>query len=135
MKKSFFTAIALFILAACSSPNPDIAGKWKLISYGNAANPTPVVPDVDTSINFNLNGEIDGNVGCNSFGGNYEVSGDTIVFRSIMSTMMYCEETSPQEQAVLGLFSDNVDLQFQMNGDALTITSVDGASVVNLARK
>ncbi len=135
MKKSFFTTIALFILAACSSPNPDIAGEWKLISYGNSANPTPAVPDVDTFINFDLNGEIGGNVGCNSFGGNYEVSGDTIVFRSIMSTMMYCEETSPQEQAVLGLFSDDVKLRIQINSNTLTITSTDGSSVVNLARK
>ena len=49
--------------------------------------------------------------------------------------MMYCDETSAQEQAVLSVFSDNVKLQIQLNGNTLTITSPDGASVVNLARK
>ena len=138
MKKISLLAITLFILAACSngsSASTDITGDWKLISYGDAANPTPAVPNVDTSIKFESNGQISGNVGCNGFGGNYEVSGDKITFNSIMSTMMYCEETSPQEQGILSLFSDNVKLKFQMNGDTLTITSADGSSIVNLARK
>ena len=135
MKKTFILAITLFILAACSSASAEITGDWKLISYGDADNTTPVIPDVDTSIKFDSNGQISGNVGCNSFGGNYEVSGDKIAFSSIISTMMYCEKTSSQEQAVLSIFSDNVNLQIRMNGNTLTITSADGASVVNLARK
>ena len=135
MKKTFLLAITLFILAACSSASADITGDWKLTSYGDAAKTTPAIPNVDTSIKFDSNGQISGNVGCNSFGGNYEVSGDKITFSSIMSTLMYCEETSSQEQGILSTFSDNVELQFQMNGDTLMITSADGLSVVNLARK
>ena len=135
MKKTFLLAITLFILAACLSASADITGDWKLISYGDAGNPTPAIPNVDTSIKFDSNGQISGNVGCNSFGGNYEVSGDKITFTSIMSTLMYCEETSSQEQALLSVFSDKVNLQIQMNDDTLTITSADGTSVVNLARK
>jgi heat shock protein HslJ len=135
MNKTFLLTITLFILVACSSAGADITGDWKLTSYGDAANITPAIPKVDTSIKFDSNGQISGNVGCNSFGGNYKVSGDKIAFSSIISTMMYCEETSSQEQAVLSIFSDNVNLQIQMNGGTLTITSADGASVVNLARK
>ena len=135
MKKTFLLAIALFILTACSSASPDIVGDWKLESYGNAANPTPAIPNVDTSIKFDPNGQMSGNVGCNSFGGSYETSGDKITFDSIMSTMMYCDETSAQEQAVLSALSDNVKLQIKLNGNTATITSPDGASVVNLARK
>jgi len=135
MKKTFLFAIALFILTACSSASPEIVGDWKLESYGNAANPTPAIPNVDTSIKFDPNGQMSGNVGCNSFSGSYETSGDKITFDSIMSTMMYCDETSAQEQAVLSVFSDNMKLQIQLNGNTATITSPDGASVVNLARK
>jgi heat shock protein HslJ len=134
MKKTFLLVIALLILTACSSASPDVAGEWKLVSYGDAANPTPAIPTVDTSINFE-NGQLGGNVGCNSFGGTYELSGDKITFSGIMSTLMYCEETSMQEQGVLGVLSDNLDLQIEFNGTALTITSTDGASVVNLERK
>ena len=135
MKKTSIFAITLFILAACSSTSPAITGDWKLISYGDAAHPTPAIPNVDTSIKFDSNGQVNGNVGCNSFGGNYEVSGDKINFSSIMATLMYCEETSLQEQAVLSVFFDNLKLQIQMNGDTLTITSADGSTVVNLARQ
>jgi heat shock protein HslJ len=139
MKKSPLLLTILFILAviliACSSASADITGEWELISIGNADNPTPAIPNVATSIKFDSNAQMSGNVGCNSFGGNYKISGDTITFSSTISTMMYCEETSAQEQLVLGIFSDNVNLQLQMNGDTLTITSADGASVINLARK
>jgi heat shock protein HslJ len=138
MKKSNLLLTALFILAvilaACSPAKPDISGEWKLASYGNVAYPAPALPNVDTFIQFE-NGQMSGNVGCNGFGGTYEVKGDKITFSGIISTLMYCEETSTQEQGVLGVFSDNLALQIQLNGDFLTITSADGASVVNLARK
>jgi len=138
MKRSTLLLTALFVLAvvliACSTSKPDITGDWKLVSYGDAASPTPALPDVDASIKFE-DGQMSGNVGCNGFGGAYELSGDEITFSGIMSTMMFCEQTSAQEQGVLSVFSDNGALQIQLNGDSLTIASADGASVVNLARK
>lgn len=128
------TALFLLALAACSSTKPDLGGEWQLVSYGDAANPTPALPDVDAAITFE-NGQMSGNVGCNGFGGEYKLNGDQITFGGIMSTMMFCEQTSAQEQGVLGIFSDGVALQIQVNGDSLTITAADSASVVNLARK
>lgn len=134
MKKTFLLVLALFLFTACSSAKPEISGEWNLVSYGDIASPTSALPNVDTSIKFE-NGQMSGNMGCNGFGGSYELSGDKITFNGIMSTMMYCEETSVQEQGVLGVFSDNLALQIQINADSLTITSADGNSVVNLARK
>ncbi len=134
MKRIFLIAIVVLALTACSIAKPDLSGEWKLVSYGDAASPTPALPDVDTSIKFE-NGQMSGNVGCNGFGGAYKLSGDKITFSGIMSTMMYCEESMMQEQGVLGVFSDSVALQIQLNDNFLTITSADGASVVNLARK
>jgi heat shock protein HslJ len=135
MKKIIPFVITLLILAACSTASVDIAGDWKLVSYGDPSNPTPAIPNVDASINFDSKSQISGNVGCNGFGGSYKVSGGTITFSAIISTMMYCEETSAQEQAVLSAFSDNVKLQFQLDGNTLTITSADGSAVVVLERK
>lgn len=135
MKKTILFAMTILILAACSStPKVDLAGEWKLISYGDVTNPTPALPNVETTIKFE-NGQVSGNVGCNSFGGDYEMKGNTIVFGSMFSTEMYCEETSTQEQGVLGIFAGGMDLSIQMNGDILAITSPSGSSVVNLARK
>ena len=135
MKKNLLIVLALLILTACSSTGPSITGDWALVSYGDASNPIPAVPDVDTQINFDENGQMSGNVGCNGFGGAYELTGNEITFNGVMSTLMYSDATSAQEQGVLGVFADKVQLQFQLNGDNLTITSADGTSVVNLVRK
>ena len=136
MKKShlLLTILLILALATCSPVKPDIIGDWKLVSYGDVANPTPALPNVDTNITFK-DGQMSGNIGCNGFGGEYKLNGNKITFSGVMSTLMFCEATSAQEQGVLGVFSDNAALQIQVNGDSLTITSADGASVVNLTRK
>jgi heat shock protein HslJ len=135
MKKLFFAMLMVLVLAACSNSRVDVLGEWKLVSYGDAANPTPSLADVDTSIEFDPNGQMIGNVGCNGFGGGYEIKDGKITFNGIMSTMMFCDEISAQEEGVLSVFADKVQLKIQMKGDTLTITSADGASVVNLVRK
>ncbi len=129
MKKIFMLAIVLFLLAACSNASANIPGDWKLVSYGD----TLALPNVDTSIKFDK-GQVSGNVGCNSFGGSYEIKGDTVVFSPMVSTMMFCEATSSQEQAVLAVLSDGANLQIKLSGNTLTMTSANGSSVV-LARK
>lgn len=140
MKKIPLLSIMLFvlsilILSACSGgASASVVGEWKLVSYGDASSPTPAVPDMETSINFDEKDKFGGNVGCNSFGSEYTVDGDQIVFGSIISTMMFCDATSAQESAVLSIFSDQ-SVKYQIDGEQLTITSGDGASVVVLAKK
>lgn len=140
MKKTPLLSIMLFvlsilILSACTSgASASVVGEWKLVSYGDASSPTPAVPDVETSINFDEKDKFGGNVGCNSFGSEYTVDGDQIVFGSIVSTMMFCDATSAQESAVLSILSDQ-SVKYQFNGEQLTITASDGASVVVLAKK
>ncbi len=140
MKKSFLFLITLFVLSvliltACFGRTPaSFAGEWALASYGDASNPTPAVPNAETSFNFDEKGQFGGNVGCNSFGAEYKVDGDQIVFGSMVSTMMFCDETSSQESAVLGILSDKT-VKYQVDGEQLIITSNDGASVVVLVHK
>ena len=140
MKKTTLLLIALFvvsilILAACSGgDSASLAGDWKLVSYGDETNQTPAMPNVETSIHFDSNGQFGGNVGCNSFGADYKVKGDQITFGSIVSTLMFCTETSSQESAVLGILSDKT-VKYQFDGELLTITFTDGSSVVVLAHK
>jgi heat shock protein HslJ len=133
MKRLIFFAIVLIMLGACSpSSTANVSGEWKLISYGDKTNPTPALPDVDTTISF-IDGQLGGNVGCNSFGGEYQLKGDTLSFGSIMSTEMYCEQTMEQEAGVLAVFSSGT-VKAALNDNVLTLTSADG-SVVILARK
>jgi heat shock protein HslJ len=135
MKKIYLIMLAMFIVSACGGTTAaSIIGSWKLISYGSPSNPTVAAADVVTSIEFSSGGKLMGNVGCNGFGGDYQMDGDTITFGPIISTMMACENPiAEQEFAVLKTFTETAS--YILNADTLTITSTDGTSSVVLARK
>ena len=48
--------------------------------------------------------------------------------------MMFCEETSAQESAVIGIVSDKT-LKTSLNGNQLTLSTEDGTSVIVLEKK
>lgn len=139
LSSTLWIALIGILLAACSGgASADITGEWKLLSFGPvsgpASSPMLAAPDVDTSINFGSDGRLNGNVGCNSFGGGYAVSGAQIKFDSLFSTKMACMgAVDEQERAVLATFAGSVN--FKLTGDTLTITSADGSSEVTLVRK
>jgi len=135
MKKILSLLIAAFVLTACSgSGSASISGAWKLVSYGPASNLTPAAPGVETSIEFGSDGNLSANVGCNGFGGDFKVDGDTITFSQMMSTMMFCEgPVGEQETAALAVFQGSAT--FILDGDTMTITSAGGNSVLVLARR
>ena len=135
MKKLVIGLLALFMLAACAGgSSASISGQWKLVSYGPAASQTSAVADVDASIEFGADGKVNGNVGCNGFGGEYKVDGSSITFDKMMSTLMACADPiGMQEASVLSALNQTAD--FGLDGNTLTITSADGASVIVLARK
>ncbi len=134
MRKLVIVLLALFLLTACGGgSSASVVGTWKLVSYGPADKQTPAAAGVDTSIEFK-DGRVNGNVGCNSFGGDYKVSGDQLSFGPIMSTMMAClNQSGDQEQGTLAVLKDTAKVS--MSGDTLTLTSADGKSAIVLAKK
>ena len=135
MKNFLLFLFGLLIIATCTINAPaSIVGSWELVSYGSPSSQTPAAPSVDTSVEFGSDGTLAGNVGCNSFGGDYKVDGDKIVFGQITSTLMFCEgPVGEQEATTLAVFTESAT--FVVEGDSLTITSADGDSVIVLARK
>jgi heat shock protein HslJ len=140
MKKALLLYTTLFViagltLAACAgSASASIVGDWKLVSYGSPTSQTPAVPNVEASVTFGSDGKLNGNVGCNGFGGDYKVDGSTITFGPIMSTLMACTDPiMQQESTVSSVFTDTAT--FKIDAETLTITSADGASVVVFEHK
>jgi heat shock protein HslJ len=126
--------ILVFMLAACGGNSNTIVGSWELVSYGPASSQTPVSIYTNTLVDFDEDGEVTGNVGCNSFGGDYKLNGNEIEFGTISTTLMACEEPiNTQEASVLKTFTDTAT--YEINGDTLTITAGDGESLVILKRK
>jgi heat shock protein HslJ len=136
MKNLFMVGmLALLVLSACSgTSSASIQGEWRLVSFGPGSSQTPAAPDVETSIDFGADGMLSGNVGCNSFGGEYSVDGDTITFSPITSTLMFCEgPVGDQETVTLNVLFETAT--FTLEADTLTITSADGESSIVLERK
>jgi heat shock protein HslJ len=129
------TLLAAILLAACApTSSTTLVGDWGLVSYGLPSNIQPAESGVDTLIQFKSDGTLGGNVGCNSFGGNYKVDGSKIEFSQIMATLMFCEGPVGEQEAVtLAVFGESAS--FTLDGDMLTITSADGNSMVVLARQ
>ncbi len=135
MKKlTMILLVVLLALSACAGQPASLEGEWKLVSYGDAKNPTLALPDVDTLFAFGADGQLSGSVGCNAFGAGYKVNGAEITFESALSTMKFCEGVMDQEGAVLKILSEKT-LNFELNGKQLTLTSPDGSSVIVLEKK
>jgi heat shock protein HslJ len=124
--------LVVLVLTACAEGASSIEGQWRLVTYGPTAGQISAAPDVETSIEFK-DGQMNGNVGCNGFGGEYDVKGDRIAFGPVMSTMMFCEAVAEQEAGTLAVFWETAG--FVLDGDTLIITSADGAMSIVLARK
>lgn len=123
---------ALLALSACASSSGDsLVGKhWKLASYGPVSAPIPATPGVETNLTFGADGNLSGNLGCNSMGGDYTVNNQKIVFGSVFATEMACLEEGrmSQESAAFQVLQGTTE--FKIEGDTLTITSADGNSVL-----
>lgn len=134
MDKLVVSLFVLFIMAACTGKSSaSIQGEWTLVSYGPPTSQIVAVPDVETSIDFNSEGRMSGNVGCNNFSGEYSADGDMITLGPVMSTRMFCEAAAEQESGVLVVFQESASVV--INGSIATITSADGNSSIVLERK
>ena len=134
--KILTTLLIVFLSSACGGNTSDsIVGTWKLVSYGEAANLTHPIPEVDTSITFNTDGSVGGNVGCNTLGGKYKVSGNKIVFSEMLYTAMGCEEPlMNQESAVFGLLNGERTFTYEESNGTLVILSLDEKHAIALQK-
>ena len=132
MKKKFaFLFLMTILLSGCAGANPLSDTSWELIAYGPVNNPIPAEPGIFATISFSADSNLKGNVGCNSFSGPYQVSGNDLTTGPLMATLMACESARmEQESAVLMLL--NGRLAFESDGESLTITSEDGNSELYL---
>jgi len=124
------------LLTACASPGA-LAGlqgtSWKLVSYGPAGNQTLAVSGIDTSLDFGKDGTVNGNLGCNSFSGNYQITNDNIVFSMMISTMMAC--VGPQmTQEDVGLKIMNSTVRYTVVGNKLTLYAANGDNTITFSK-
>jgi heat shock protein HslJ len=139
MNKIILSIVTLFVVSGVIFSSCGLAGNplkgtsWKMVSYGPADKQILAVAGIETSLDFGADGRVNGNAGCTSFGGNYEVKNGEIVFSQILSTMMACQGLQmDQERAVLQVMNGTV--RFQLQGNSLVIQAADGASAIALSK-
>jgi heat shock protein HslJ len=122
--------IVLLSLAACSETGPATEDpldgtSWVLIGYGLAA----PLPGTEITAKFDQ-GQVSGSSGCNSYGGSYEVKGDSISVRELFHTEMACldpEGIMEQEQTYLEYLSGAQT--FHLSHGQLQFTRADGETL------
>jgi heat shock protein HslJ len=98
---------------------------WNLVSYGDPTAPTPVLTEAPITLQFTGQG-VGGNTGCNTYGGNFEFSNDTLTIGQLVTTLVACEEPiMAQERAYLDALQTATN--YSITGDQLTITYPGGA--------
>jgi len=123
--------VILLSAAACAAPGPAASDpldgtSWVLMAYRK----TRPIPGTTITAIFE-DGQVRGSAGCNSYGGSYQVSGDTIAVGEIACTEMACMEPEgvmDQEMTFLEFLGNArtfrlLDGQLQMlrsDGEALT---------------
>lgn len=115
-----------------ASEDPLVGTQWVLQSFGAPGSESATVGETAVTLEFSNNGQVDGNAGCNSFSGSYQVvEGNTLAFGEIISTLMACVDTAQMDQEILYLEALQTVSTFQIEGDRLIVTYDDGQSVLN----
>lgn len=84
-------------------PSQEMVGTWILASMATGEDSPVITPTTTINLTISSDGTLTGHGGCNSYSGPYAVQSTTTLYgRSIaigpvVSTLIYCRETSEQE--------------------------------------
>ena len=105
--------------------------EWRLVSLGPTGAEQDVVPGTTVTLRLGDDGRAGGSTGCNSYGGNYQVRGDTISFSRIVATRRACLDQNANEQEHRFLSALETASRFRLSSKRLTIISDRTRSVLN----
>ena len=109
--------------------------EWQLVSLGPAGSEADVVPGTTVTLKFGEDGRASGSTGCNSYGGTYEVRGDSISFGRLVSTRRACLDQNANQQEQRFLSSLEAANRFRLSSDRLTLLSDRGRNVLNFVSR
>ncbi|MGW0737255.1 META domain-containing protein [Streptomyces sp. NPDC002851] len=142
------TAAALGLLTACggaektgagagddpAEPKVPVTGTHWTVDSVTLGGKKTEVPGTKAHVSFDSKGRASGNFGCNGFGGNVSIEGDTIKVDKVAKTEMSCGEKIDDLEAAL---TDALQgkLKAKVSGDSLTLTTEKGDSITLTAEK
>lgn len=114
--------------AVVEAPRSDLDGDWRIESVAGR----PAVRGTTVTVTFN-GARMNGNTGCNAFGGTYRFERGFLTAGPLITTKRACTRfTNTQERDLLALFGERLSVSSTRNGK-LVLTGRDGKTLV-LAR-
>ena len=98
---------------------------WRLVSFGALGSEQPPVEGSLITL-FLANGQAGGYGGCNSYGGTYQVDGDTISFEEIVRTERACQDERVTEQEQRYFQALESAALFERTDNLLILSDSDG---------
>jgi heat shock protein HslJ len=106
---------------------------WRLVSMGRVGAEASVVSGTTVTLKFGNDGRVNGSGGCNTYGGAYQVQGDTVRFSQIFSTRRACVDSNASRQESEYLRALEVANRFRLSSQRLSIYYDRGRSVLEFA--
>ena len=129
------TLALIALLAACATANRDqppaqsaalLDTKWVLISLNGSA----LIEGTEITLSFK-EASLDGSAGCNTYGGSYAASEDSLHLSGVYWTEMGCPEPKgimDQERAYFDAL--NAAARYRVDGDRLEVYDEAGAQIL-----
>lgn len=121
------------------TPDASLTGiEWQLNAFVGGdtadASASSLIADSTITVMFNEDGSVGGHGGCNSYGGQYQVDGETLTISDLVSTLMACEAEGVTEQETMYLNALGTAETYSIAGNQLTINYPGGALVFSAAQ-
>lgn len=134
------------VLAACGANDPgddtvlepgspggsdsdvELIGTTWTLNEASTASGEATTPEKDAYVEFTEDGRVEGNSGCNGYGGDAEIDGDQITLGPIVGTMRACDGATGAVDQAFGTVLQGT-ITASVSGDALTLTNADGATL------
>lgn len=125
---SLIVAVLLAVAPLASAQSaPDLAGmNWTLVSIDGQA----VMDGTAVTLSFDEDGRAGGSAGCNTYGGEYTLDGNSLTFGGLFSTMMACEDAiMQQESAYLAALESATSVEW-VDGQLVIVYGEEGQRLV-----
>lgn len=99
--------------------------QWSLVSFGSPGAEQPLVQASAITLML-AGGQVGGSGGCNSYGGTYQVNGNSITFGEMVRTERACEDEKVTQQEQHYFDALETAGEYQIEGDQLHITYDNG---------
>lgn len=125
-----------FVLVFAAACTPAIASQnlvgthWKLTTLNGQA----LVAGSQITLDFNQGNQIDGNSGCNSYGGEYVLNGSAMSFNKMLSTLMACADQSINDQEAAFNQAMSSVAAFEISNGQLNLKDAAGTIVLTFIK-